>query len=156
MPSAPHGGGPGKGPTRAPGLPAQPASIDHTMGGNLARAPRRTVTPDYSGRETPGRGSRHGVGHARRTRHRLALPPDVERRRTVERWCRVLIRSRIAEIEHQDRLTKAARNEPAVTRLTEWKPEHPIGRWGRILVHTADCRLASGRTRPTTLRTFSP
>ncbi|GLW03463.1 hypothetical protein Slala05_70930 [Streptomyces lavendulae subsp. lavendulae] len=67
-----------------------------------------------------------------------------------------LIRSRIAEIERQDRLTEAARNEPAVTRLTEWKLEHPIGRWGRILVHTADRRLASGRTRPATLRTFSP
>ncbi|MFE2246937.1 hypothetical protein [Streptomyces lavendulae] len=50
------------------------------------------------------------------------LPPDVERLRTLERRCRVLlefIRIRSAETERQDRLTEAARNEPAVTRLTE-------------------------------------
>ncbi|MFE9481182.1 DUF6233 domain-containing protein [Streptomyces spororaveus] len=81
------------------------------------------------------------------------LPPDVERLRTLERWCLVLlelIRGRIAEIERHDRVTEAARNGPAVTPLNEWKLEHPIGRGGRMLIHTADCRLASGRTRPTT------
>ncbi|MGW6571979.1 DUF6233 domain-containing protein [Streptomyces sp. NPDC054945] len=81
------------------------------------------------------------------------LPPDVERLRTLERWCLVLlelIRGRIAEIERRDRVTEAARNGPAVTPLNEWKLEHPIGKGGRMLVHTADCRLASGRTRPTT------
>ncbi|MFI8769552.1 DUF6233 domain-containing protein [Streptomyces sp. NPDC053792] len=61
-----------------------------------------------------------------------------------------LIRSRIAEIERRDRVFEAARNGPAVTPLGEWKLEYPIGRGGRMLVHTADCRLASGRTRPTT------
>ncbi|WP_328765090.1 hypothetical protein [Streptomyces sp. NBC_00272] len=72
------------------------------------------------------------------------LPPDVERLRTLERWCLVLlelIRGRIAEIERRDRVTEAARNGPAVTPLNEWKLEYPIGRGGRMLVHTADCRL---------------
>ncbi|MFD9078278.1 DUF6233 domain-containing protein [Streptomyces erythrochromogenes] len=81
------------------------------------------------------------------------LPPDIERLRTLERWCLVLlelIRGRIEEIERGDRIAEAARNGPIVTPLTEWKLEHPIGRGGRMLVHTADCRLASGRTRPTT------
>ncbi|MFE4206124.1 DUF6233 domain-containing protein [Streptomyces goshikiensis] len=50
----------------------------------------------------------------------------------------------------RDRVAEAARNGPIVTPLTEWKLEHPIGRGGCMLVHTADCRLASGRTRPTT------
>ncbi|MEV8536142.1 DUF6233 domain-containing protein [Streptomyces sp. NPDC051211] len=82
------------------------------------------------------------------------LPPDVERLRTLERWCLVLlelIRGRIAEIERRDRVTEAARSGPAVTPLNEWKLEYPIGEGqSRTLVHTADCRLASGRTRPTT------
>uniref|UniRef100_A0AAU2JH77 DUF6233 domain-containing protein n=1 Tax=Streptomyces sp. NBC_00049 TaxID=2903617 RepID=A0AAU2JH77_9ACTN len=82
------------------------------------------------------------------------LPPDVERLRTLERWCQVLlelIRGRIVEIERRDRVTEAARTGPIVTPLTEWKLEHPIGKGARILGHTADCRFASGRTRPVTL-----
>ncbi|CAL9636636.1 hypothetical protein SUDANB120_06224 (plasmid) [Streptomyces sp. enrichment culture] len=83
------------------------------------------------------------------------LPPDIERLRTLERWSLVLlslIRERIAEIECRDRVTEAARGGPVVTPLTEWKLEMPIGigRHSGVLVHTADCRLASGRTRPAT------
>ncbi|WP_345116495.1 DUF6233 domain-containing protein, partial [Streptomyces drozdowiczii] len=35
---------------------------------------------------------------------------------------------------------------------TDWKVEMPIGAGPQssVLVHTADCRLASGRTRPAT------
>ncbi|MEY2229728.1 DUF6233 domain-containing protein [Streptomyces sp. BF23-19] len=81
------------------------------------------------------------------------LPPDVERLRTLERWCLVLlelIRGRVTEIERRNRVTEAARSGPIVTPFTEWKLEHPIGKGSRMLVHTADCHLASGRTRPVT------
>ncbi|MEV6676306.1 DUF6233 domain-containing protein [Streptomyces erythrochromogenes] len=81
------------------------------------------------------------------------LPPDVERLRTLERWCLVLlelIRGRTAEIERRDRVTEAARTGPTVTPLTEWQLEHLIGKGSSMLIHTADCRLASGRTRPNT------
>ncbi|MER6521846.1 DUF6233 domain-containing protein [Streptomyces sp. NPDC001553] len=80
------------------------------------------------------------------------LPPDLERLRTVETLLSVLLdetRVRIAAVEAEERVrADAARHRPPVV---EWVIEYGIDAAGRsILVHTGDCPLVSGRSRPAT------
>lgn len=80
------------------------------------------------------------------------LPPDLDRLRTVETLLSVLLdqtRHRIAGLEEAERIRAgAARRQPPVV---EWIIEYGISAQRRPeLVHTGDCRMASGRSRPST------
>ncbi|WP_405763522.1 DUF6233 domain-containing protein [Streptomyces sp. NBC_00045] len=82
------------------------------------------------------------------------LPPDLDRLRTVETVLSVLLaktRERIAVLEQAKRVRPdAARRQAPVV---EWVIQYGISAQHRPeLVHTGDCRMASGRSKPATRR----
>jgi hypothetical protein len=84
----------------------------------------------------------------------LPFPPDLARLRVIETWCALLldaVRGQIADLERRDRLAGDAAAGPVPVPEVEWLIQYGIGsRRTAMLVHTGDCRLTSGRTRPAT------
>ncbi|CAL9342117.1 hypothetical protein SUDANB120_00289 [Streptomyces sp. enrichment culture] len=82
------------------------------------------------------------------------LPPDLDRLKTLERWCELLlelVRERIGEIETAARIAEAAAGRPVPAPVVEWQIQYGIGASNApMLIHTGDCTLVSGRTRPAT------
>ncbi|MFJ3205820.1 DUF6233 domain-containing protein [Streptomyces sp. NPDC086989] len=82
------------------------------------------------------------------------LPPDLDRLRTVETLLSVLLeqtRQRISVLEQAEQVrTDAARHKAPVV---DWVIQYGISAQQRPeLVHTGDCRMTSGRSRPVTRR----
>ncbi|MGW1768440.1 DUF6233 domain-containing protein [Streptomyces sp. NPDC002073] len=82
------------------------------------------------------------------------FPPDLGRLRIIETWCAVLldaVRRQIADLERQEQVPQAAAVGSLLASAVEWQIQYGIGaKHSVMLVHTGDCRLVSGRTRPAT------